>query len=77
MNQGDYKEIKNKTKLERQLDDSIKSIHSIAGQDLFESSRKNFLLDECNALRSALQDLLKYYPENVISILVFIFRFTC
>ncbi len=55
-----------KTKLQRQLDDAIKNINELTNKDLFETSRKNNIIDECNALKNALQRLFDLYGENVI-----------
>ena len=66
MNPVNYNEVKMKTKLQRQLDDAIKNINELTNKDLFETSRKNNIIDECNALKNALQRLFDLYGENVI-----------
>lgn len=70
MSSAQYFDAKSRVKLEHQLEDAIKNVHSLTSQDLFDSERKKFLVDECNALRIALQDLLKSYPDNVNIILL-------
>ena len=66
MNSANYNELKTKTKIERQLDDAINNINELTSKELFDSKRKNDILDECKALKNALQSLFDLYGENVI-----------
>ena len=66
MNSANYNELKTNTKIERQLDDVINNINELTSKELFDSKRKNNILDECKALKNALQSLFDLYGENVI-----------
>ena len=65
MNSSNYNEIRTKTKIEHQLDSAIKSISELASKDLLDSGKKSNIVDECNALKKALQDLFDLYGEKV------------
>lgn len=59
-----YKEIRTKTNLQNQLDDTLKSITKISFENN-SAQRKNKLHEECDALRKALVDLFNAYGTNV------------
>lgn len=65
MNAVKYKEVSTKTKIENQLEDAIKNINSYCSKDLFDSNSSKSLIDECNAVRKALQDLFNLYGDEV------------
>ena len=60
-----YNETKNRTKLQNQLDETTCDILSFSNKSLGASKNLNRILDECNLLKQALQDLFKSYENKV------------
>ena len=56
-----YKEIRTKTNIQKQLDETLDQITKSSTFENDNTDRKNRLQDECNALRKALVDLFNSY----------------
>lgn len=63
-----YKEIRTKTNLQNQLDETLNNITKISFENT-SSERKNRLYEECDAVRRALVDLFNSYGTKVGGIL--------
>ncbi len=62
-----YSEAKNRTYLQNQLNDVVTGIFSSSDVLTFDKESKNKLIEECNALKNAMQDLFKSYESRVIN----------
>lgn len=65
MNPATFIESKMRVKLETQLEDIIRAAALLADSNSTRSNRRDKIVDECNTLRLALQDLLNAYASNV------------
>jgi hypothetical protein len=60
-------------KLETQLENIISAVALMADSESTRPNRRNRIVDECNDLRKALQDLLDAYINNVSFFIQLIF----
>lgn len=60
-----YNEVRSGPTLEERLETIISAAALMADADCTRDERCNRIVDECNAVRQALQDLLTAYMSNV------------
>jgi catenin alpha len=68
LNPVGFNESKMRLKMENQLEEIISAVALMADSNSTRQNRRDRIVDECNALRQALQDLLNAYGNYVISI---------
>jgi catenin alpha len=71
MNPISFNESKMRVNLETHLESIISSVALMADSESTRPNRRDRIVDECNALRQALQDLLNAYISNVSFFLLF------
>lgn len=72
LNPIDHNEIKHRVQLESQLEDALKSIGLLTNSGLSDTIENNRIVEECQAVRKALQDLFDSYSDNVSNLNAFI-----
>ncbi len=60
-----FNESRMRLKLETQLENIISAVALMADSESTRPNRRDRIVDECNVLRQALQDLLNAYITNV------------
>ena len=65
INSTDFNEGKIRVKMETQLEDIIRAAALLADSNSTRSNRRDKIVEECNTLRLALQDLLNVYAHKV------------
>jgi catenin alpha len=73
MNPISFNESKMRVNLETHLESIISSVALMADSESTRPNRRDRIVDECNALRQALQDLLNAYISNVSFVFSLIF----
>lgn len=80
MEPSSYKDHLHRPELEGLLEKIVSGVAAIADSENTRDERKKRIVDECNNLRQALQDLLAEYEKNVnaylnSTIITFLFFF--
>lgn len=60
-----YNEIRTRPSLEERLESIVSGAALLADSSCTRNDRREKIIQECNAVRQALQDLLTEYMENV------------
>ena len=65
MEPASYNEVRTRASLEERLESIISGAALMADSSCTRDDRRERIIQECNAVRSALQDLLNEYMNNV------------
>ena len=74
-----YNEVRSRPSLEERLESIISGAALMADSSCTRDDRRERIVQECNAVRQALQDLLAEYMNNVswIGFFCFFIHFSC
>lgn len=70
MEPSSYRHNSHRPELEGLLEKIVSGVAAIADAENTRNERKKKIVDECNNLRQALQDLLSEYEKNVYAELI-------
>lgn len=67
LNSTQFNEPRIRVKLETQLENIISAVALMADSESTRPNRRDKIVDECNVLRQALQDLLNAYVKRILN----------